>query len=125
MRKNLKKIVVLLMIAGVIAISFAGCSLFKTITVKVTNYYGFGVSVYYRESGSSEWIKAISYLSSDASENFDLPSSGTYDFKVEDWVDHGGHLSVILENKDCTIDLGDISDYDYSITIFSDGEVSW
>ena len=44
-------------------------------------------------------------------ETFDLPSPGTYDFKVVDWVSQGDYVSSMLYDEDCSIEIGEIDYY--------------
>lgn len=121
MKKRLALLIGLLLLAGIM---FTGCDFFQTITIKVTNYNSWLIDVYYRSSGSTEWQSGVTLVGTDDTEYFDLPSAGTYDFKVQDWVSSGAnYVYQVFEDEDCSEDYG--TDYDYVISISSSGSVSF
>lgn len=121
-----KKLLTALAIVALTLSMFTSCDLtsaFATITVQVTNYNPWLVDVYYRESGSTAWETGKSLISTDETVTFDLPSSGTYDIKVQDWVSSGAdYVSETFLDKDCSLDLGDV---DYYISVSFSGNVSF
>ena len=85
-----KKLALVLGVLLLLSLVLSGCDilagLFSTITVQVTNDSGWIIEVSYREAGDTAWTKVVTVYSTDNVETFDLPSPGTYDFKVVDWV---------------------------------------
>lgn len=93
----------------------SGCdllnSLFSTVTVEVTNNSGWIVEVKYAKAGTSDWQDAVTVYSTDNVETFDLPSAGSYDFRIFDWVSTGDHVNATLYDEDCTLDIGSVDYY--------------
>lgn len=125
MKKNLGVIFKVLLLV-MIVFSVAGCEemldeLFSTITLKATNYNSWGISVYYRESGNTYWETATTYLGTGKSFIFDLPTPGTYDFMVKDWVASGEYVIDTIIDKDCSFECGE---EDYYLSVSSNGTLT-
>ena len=121
-----RKLTLIFGVLLLLSVMLSGCdflmSMFSTITVQVTNNAGWIVEVYYREAGDSAWTKAVTVYSTDNVETFDLPSPGTYDFKVVDWVSQGNYVSAILSDEECDIEIGET---DYYMTVRLGDNVSF
>ena len=121
----------------VFLISMTGCGdLFATYTVKVKSFHSSSIyTVKYRDSGTTEWktadlkdedggyvIAVDSGVLWDTEAYFDLPGAGTYDFSVYNVL--GTQISIISDEV-VDIDLGSISDYDYVLSLGSDGVIDF
>ena len=110
-----KKLALVLGVLLLLSLVLSGCDilagLFSTITVQVTNDSGWIIEVSYREAGDTAWTKVVTVYSTDNVETFDLPSPGTYDFKVVDWVSQGTYVSSIFSDEDCSLEIGEIDYY--------------
>ena len=110
-----KKLALVFGVLLLLSLVLSGCNilagLFSTITVEVTNDAGWIIEVSYREAGDTAWTEAVTVYSTDNVETFDLPSPGTYDFKVVDWVSQGDYVSSMLYDEDCSIEIGEIDYY--------------